>query len=236
MNNNFSFSNLATASFSSEASQYLKPYEIYKVNLTKIEKTTMQGKKDPSETYPIVTLEFTGVGDNKGIFTQNIFIPNKDADFVRNENPNSHKPMPSSFDRYQYTLMQIVEAINPAGAQKIKDNASKLKTIDDFTSLVIKALTGKEKVEVYLKLVGQNSNGTIYARLPNPCLIGNDGNPAPLNFINSDETKLFFSNYEIGEMNKYKNAKPTNMSSKVDDINPDTPEKEGDLDIKDLEL
>lgn len=228
---NFNFNSLATASFSNDAPQYLKPYDIYQVNLTKIEKTELKGK-DGTSVYPIVTLEFTGSGDNKGIFTQNVFIPSKDEDFVRNENQNTHKLMPSRFDQFQYTLMQIVEAINPDGAQKIKDNASKLKTIDDFLGLVIKALTGKNTVDVFLKLVGQNTNGTVYARLPNACLIGNNGEPAALNFINTDSSKLYFSNYEIGQMNAYKNAKPTNMDSVVN--NPD--QKDSEFSLDDIEV
>lgn len=229
---NFNFNSLAETSFTSNTQSYLKPYDIYQVNLTKIEKTELKGSKDPNATYPIVALEFTGSGDNKGIFTQNIFIPTKDEDFVRNENQTSHKPMPSRFDQFQYTLMQIVEAINPTGAQKIKDNASKLKTIDDFLGLVIKALNGKNNVDVFLKLVGQNTNGTTYARLPNACLIGRDGNPAALNFINADSSKLYFSNYEIGQMNAYKNAKPTNMDSIE---NPDTNDG-SDLDLDGIEI
>lgn len=216
---NFNFNSLSTASFSSQATQYLKPYEIHSVNLTKIEKTELQGK-DGVTTYPVVSLEFTGTkGD--GIFTQNIFIPTKEGDFERIENPTSHKLMPSRFDQYQYTLMQLAEAINPSGAQKIKDNASKLKTIDQFTDLIIKVLSTESNVTVFLKLVGQNSNGTVYARLPNACLIGRDGNPAALNFVSADESKLYFSSYEIGQMNAYKNAKPTNMPEVSSDDNVD---------------
>lgn len=224
---NFSFNNLANTSFSNNSAQHLRPYEIYPVNLTKIEKTELKGSKDPNASYPVVSLEFTGTGDNKGIYTENLFVPNKDSDFERRENPNSHKMMASNFDQFQFTLMQIVEAINPDGASKIKANASKIKTLDQFIDLVIKALNGKNNVEVYLKLVGRNNNGTVYARLPNACLIGRSGNPEPLNFISADSTKLYFSNYEIGQMKAYKDAKPTKME---DVENPDTQES-GDLDL-----
>lgn len=226
---NFSFNSLSETSFVSNSQNYLKPYEIYKVNLTKIEKGEIKGKKDPNATYNVLTLEFTST-EGKGIFTENLFVPSTDSDFERGESSVNHKPMPSRFDRFQFTLMQIVEAINPKGAQTIKDNASKLKTIDDFVNLVIKALSGKNNVEVFLKLVGQNSGGKVYARLPNSCLIGNDGRPSALNFINPDESKLYFSNYEIGQANAYKNAAPTPMPS-VDE----TPSENSDL-LDDLEL
>ena len=218
----FNFNSLAETSFTSNSQNYLKAYEIYKVTLTKFEKSELKGK-DGITTYPVISVEFSG---ESGIFSENIFIPTKDEDFERNENSN-HKLMPSRFDRFQFTLMQIVEAINPAGADKIKANASKLHTLDDFITIVSKALAGKT-TEVYLKLVGQNTNGKLYARLPNSCFMGKDSKPTASNFINKDKDKLFFSNYEIGEMNKYKNAQPTDMES------PDVVEESVDLD--DLEL
>lgn len=207
---NFSFDSLAETSFTSASQNYLKPYDIYKVNLTSITNGELQGKKDPNAKYNIVTLEFASP-EGKGIFTENLFVPSSDSDFERRENPTSHKLMPSRFDQFQFTLMQIVEAINPKGAQAIKAAASKLKTMDDFIKVIIKALQGKNSVEVYLKLVGQESDGRTYARLPNACLIGTDGRPSALNFISSDESKLYFSNYEIGKMKAYKEAKPTVM-------------------------
>jgi hypothetical protein len=140
--------------------------------------------------------------------------------------------MPSRFDQYQFTLMQIVKAVNPSGEEKIKANASKIKTIDQFTDLVTKALKGKENVKVFLKLVGQNTNGTTYARLPNACLIGNDGNPAPLNFINAEEDKLYFSNYEMTQMKAYKEAKPTNM----DKVDTSTKTSDDAIDLDDIDL
>lgn len=227
---NFNFNNLSNTSFSSESTQYLKPYDIYKVNLTKFEKSELKGK-DGSSVYPVIAIEFTGIGDVKGIFSQNIFIPTTEADFERKENQN-HKLMPSRFDHFQYTLMQIVEAINPTGAQKIKEAASKIKTIDQFIELISKALSGKNNVDVYLKLVGQNTNGRVYSRLPNACLIGSDGNPAALNFINADSSKLFFSSYEMNQMKAYKEAKPTNMDS----VEASSESSEDNLDLDDIEL
>lgn len=231
---NFNFNSLGETSFVSESGNYLKAYDIYPVNLTKIEKTTLKGK-DGTE-YGIVALEFEGCGDNKGVFTTNLFIPNKDADFERRVNETSGAHYPSAFEQFQYTLMQITQVINPAGAQKIIDNASKLKTIDDFIGLIIKALTGKDSVKAYLKLVGRVNNGVTYAALPSACVLGKDATaetkPSPLNFISLDESKLQFSNYELSQMKKFKEAKPTNMD-KVEN-NPD--KADSDVDLDDLEL
>lgn len=232
---NFNFNELAETSFVSQSQNYLKPFDIYKVRLTKIEKSTV-GKKDGSTSYPVVALEFTD--ENEGIFSENLFIPdiNNAQDFENKENETSHKLMPSRFQQFQYTLMQIVEAINPTGAQNIKANGSKLEKASNpviaFVDLVIKALTGKN-TEVYLKLIGRTTaDGATYARLPNACLMGQNGKPSALNFINADKGKLFFSAYEMQQANKYKNAKPTKMPD-----NPDaTDAAADDLNIDDIEV
>lgn len=229
---NFNFNSISEQNFSSASGSYLRPYDIYTVNLTKIEKTELKGSKDPNAVYPIVALEFTGTGDNKGVFSTNLFIPTSEQDMERPsyENKEGHEyQRPSRFENFQFTLMQIVHAINPAGEEKIKANASKIKTVDQFIDLIIKALAGKNNVETKLKLVGRNNNGTVYAALPNACGLNKAGEVFPVNFIGDN---LFFTNYELTQQKNYQNAKPTNMSSV--DNNPD--EKEEELDLDGLEL
>ena len=226
--NNFNFGGLAETSFTNNGPQYLRPYDIYEVNLTKIEKSVLKGK-DGTE-YPVVAIEFTGCGEDKGVFTNNIFIPNKESDMERRtlKNANGHEnQVASNFENFQFTLMQIVHALNPTGEEKIKANASKIKTIDQFVDLIIKALTGKENIETELKLVGRKNptNGVEYASLPNACGINKKGEIFPVNFIGEN---LFFSNYELTQKKKYQNATPTNMD-KVD-------EKSDDVDIDDIEV
>lgn len=230
----FNFSNLSDTSFTSTAGAYLKPYDIYTVNLTKIEKTELKGSKDPNAVYPVVALEFTEVGDSKRTYSENIFIPTSEADMERKtlKNSNGHEnQVPSRFENFQFTLMQIVEVLNPTGAAKIKENSSKIKTIDQFIDLVIKALAGKEKVETKIKLVGRNSGGTVYATLPRACGINKKGEIFPTNFIGDN---LFFSNYELTQQKAYQNAKPTNMDNEVEDNNPDKADDDVDLDNLDL--
>lgn len=229
----FNFNSLATNNFSSNSGSHLRPYNIYKVNLTKIEKTELKGSKDPNAVYPIVALEFTGCGEDKGIFSTNLFIPTSEKDMERPtyQNNNGHDyQRPSRFENFQYTLMQIVHALNPDGEEKIKANASKIKTIDQFIDLIIKALKGKDKVETNLKLVGRNNNGTIYAALPNACGLNKSNEVFPVNFIGDN---LFFTNYELQQQKNYQNAKPTDMSQTEN--NPDVNDND-DLDISDLDL
>ena len=229
----FNFNSLATNNFLLNSGSHLRPYNIYKVNLTKIEKTELKGSKDPNAVYPIVALEFTGCGEDKGIFSTNLFIPTSEKDMERPtyQNNNGHDyQRPSRFENFQYTLMQIVHALNPTGEEKIKANASKIKTIDQFIDLVIKALNGKDKIETNLKLVGRNNNGTVYASLPNACGLNKSNEVFPVNFIGDN---LFFTNYELQQQKNYQNAKPTDMSQTEN--NPDVNDND-DLDISDLDL
>ena len=232
--NNFNFGGLANTTFTNNGPQYLRPYDIYEVNLNEIKKDVLKGK-DGTE-YSIIAMEFKGCGDNTGVYNHNLFIPHKDEDFVRRVNETSGANYPSAFEQFQYTLMQLVEVINPNGAAKIKENASKLKSMDQFIDLIIKALTGKSDVKFFLKLVGRNSGGTIYSTLPNACVLGKDATsetlPSVLNFVSQDRSKLVFSNYEITQMKKYKEAKPTNMSKEVDDID----NSSENLDLDDISL
>lgn len=235
----FNFSNLSEQNFTSNTGAYLRPYNIYTVNLTKIEKTELKGSKDPNAVYPVVALEFTGTGESKGTFSTNLFIPQTNEDGVRPKfkNAEGHEyERPSHFENFQFTLMQIVSVLNPEGAKKIRENGKKLQAALDkdlktgvnlFVDLVIKALTGKNNIETNLKLVGRNSNGTVYSDLPRACGLNKAKEIFPINFIGEN---LFFTNYELTQQKQYQNAKPTNMD-KEDDVVDDT-----DVDLDNLDL
>ena len=228
---NFNFNSLSETNYVSNSGQYLRPYDIYKVNLTKIEKTVVKGK-DGTE-YPVVGLEFVGCGDAKGTFTANLFIPSTEKDMERptfKNNEGHEYNRPSSFENFQYTLMQIVHALNPSGEEKIKANASKIKTIDQFVDLILKALAGKEKVNTYLKLVGRTNEGVVYSALPSACGLSKKGEIFATNFI-GEKDSLFFSNYEITQQKNYRNAKPTNM-----DKEDTSSENNDDVDLDNLDL
>lgn len=232
---NFNFGGLAETSFTNNGPQYLRPYNIYEVNLTKIEKSSLKGK-DGTE-YSVIAIEFKGCGDNSGVYNHNLFIPNKDSDFERRINETSGTPYPSAFEQFQYTLMQLMQVINPKGADKIKENASKLKSMDQFVDLIIKGLTGRTDVKFFLKLVGRNQNGTTYATIPNACVLSkkatSETKPTPLNFVSLDRSMLAFSSYEDAQRKKYESATPTNMDKEADE-NPDT--KEDDVDLDNISL
>lgn len=232
---NFNFSNLGDTSFTNNGPQYLRPYDIYEVTLNKVEQSILKGK-DGTE-YPVVSLEFKGCGDINGVYSHNLFVPTRDSDFERRVNETSGSKYPSAFEQYQYTLMQLAEVINPTSAQKIKDNASKIKSLEQFTELIVKALSNKSDVKFFIKLVGRISNNVTYSTIPNACILTSDATaetrPIPLNFVSHDKTMLSFSNYEMSQMKKYKSAKPTPMPN--DDENPDI-SSDSELDITDLDV
>ena len=229
---NFDFSTLGEQSFTSDSQSYLKPYNIYKVKLNKIEKSTIKGAKDPTKEYSVIAIEF---GNESGIFSTNLFVPNRPEDMERKENESTHKEQPSNWERFYMTLLQIMEVLNPTGAAKFKELAKsgKIKSVDTFIEVVLKALSGKNTEEAYLKLVGRNNNGTVYSTLPTSCWVDqNTKQVKPLNFISSDESKLTFSAYEIQQMNTYKNAKPTPMNDSSDG----GPSNGDDIDLESIEL
>ena len=225
----FNFSTLAETSFVNNSSNYLKPYDIYLVKLTKIARESIKGSKDPNASYDVVNLEFTG---ENGIFTTNLFVPNRKEDFERGENPNTHKPSPSAWERFYMTLLQVMEVLNPKAANKFKDLAKsgKIKDINVFLEFVTKALSSDNLGEAYLKLVGRNNNGTIYSTLPGSCYIDQEGKVKPLNFIHSDKSHLNFSSYENQKADEYRNAKPTSMDNESFDVNTSS----GDINVDDL--
>ena len=148
--------------------------------------------------------------------------------FKNNEGHEYNRP--SSFENFQFTLMQIVHALNPTGEEKIKENASKIKTIDQFIDLILKALKGKENIVTNLKLVGRENKGVIYAALPSACGLTKNGEIFATNFIGDN---LFFSNYELTQQKKYRDAKPTKMSDNTGD-NPDVADEEFNVDDIDV--
>lgn len=232
---NFNFSNLESTNFVGTGGQYLKPYDIYEVNLTKIERGELKGKTDPSATYPIITIEFKEVGESNRAFSENLFIPVSEKDMERptfKNNEGHEYNRPSRFENFQFTLMQIVHALNPTGEAKIKENGSKIKTVDQFIDLVLKALKGKEKVNTFLKLVGRKDSKTNveYAALPQACGLNKQGEVFPTNFI-GEKDSLFFSNYELTQQKNYRNAKPTPMPK-----NEEVQSDEGDVDLNDIDL
>ena len=197
-------------SYVASSQQYLKAYTINEVTLTKIEKTTLQGSKDPNASYDVIALEFTGTDKNPGVFSTNLFIPSSDEDAKRPtfKNAQGHEyERPSRAENFQYTLMQLMQVLNPEGAKAaLAKLQGKNVSVDTFIQLVIGTIKKKPNAKTNLKLIGRNVNGTVYAQLPNACGLNKEGKLFPINFVGDT---LFFSAYEEQQSKAVKDAKPT---------------------------
>lgn len=197
-------------SYVASSQQYLKAYTINEVTLTKIEKTTLQGSKDPNASYDVIALEFTGTDKNPGVFSTNLFIPSSDEDAKRPtfKNAQGHEyERPSRAENFQYTLMQLMQVLNPEGAKAaLAKLQGKNVGVDTFIQLVIGTIKKKPNAKTNLKLIGRNVNGTVYAQLPNACGLNKEGKLFPINFVGDT---LFFSAYEEQQSKAVKDAKPT---------------------------
>lgn len=197
-------------SYVASSQQYLKAYTINEVTLTKIEKTTLQGSKDPNASYDVIALEFTGTDKNPGVFSTNLFIPSSDEDAKRPvfKNAQGHEyERPSRAENFQYTLMQLMQVLNPEGAKAaLAKLQGKNVGVDTFIQLVIGTIKKKPNTKTNLKLIGRNVNGTVYAQLPNACGLNKEGKLFPINFVGDT---LFFSAYEEQQSKAVKDAKPT---------------------------
>lgn len=224
----FNFGNIAETNYEIKGGMSLKPYSINKVKLVKIAREEIQGKKDPNAKYKILSLEFAG---EDGTFKTNLFLPSREEDLQRRtyQNSNGHDTLyPSSMENYQSTLMQIVHTLNPEAEAKIKEMASKIKTIDQFTELIEKALANVGDIETNLKLVGRVNAGVTYADLPSACGIDREGKFYLKKFIGEN---LSFNNSEMKKKREYENAAPTPMND--DALNVDEA-KSDDTDYNDL--
>ena len=140
----------------------------------------------------------------EGIYRERIFEP---TTMERGE--YNGKQMPSDFERSQCFVAQVVSTYNPAGFEKLKEltSAGKIKTFDQFIE-IIKKLLAKPTAEgdIQLKLLGRNSDGKVFARLPN-CAIGKDGKAFMSSFLGK---KLTFTMWEETQKKNYESASPSN--------------------------
>ena len=70
----FNFGDVVTTS-AVNSSSALKPWNIYEGKFEGLERTELQGKKDPNSKYDIIKFSFSC---DEGSFTSSIFVPSKD--------------------------------------------------------------------------------------------------------------------------------------------------------------
>lgn len=188
----------------------LAPWNIYDVKFMGCEIKEFAGKKDPNAHYKVLNINFE---NEDGYFTLTKFFP-KDGDDERREFPGQNGGkvvMPSNFEVLMATVAQTAQILNPAGFEKMQAASSKFKSFDDVANALIKITEKAKGTEVKLKLVGRNRDGKVVADVPRIVGINKEGESFVAdNYIG---TKLFFTDYEETQREKYLKAKPTEMKS-----------------------
>lgn len=208
----FNFGSFSNATAVSSAKRQLKPYDIYQVKFNGAELKTLDKKDDPNTKFETIQLHFEG---EEGIFEPNIFYPSREQDAERPtyQNSNGHDyQRPSVLENTMYTLLQLLTVLDEEGAEKFKANVGKAKSFADVAKMFVTLADKKKGTDMYIKLGGRNSNGTVYAQLPNAVGLAKSGELFPVNIFSLTNT-LALSSYELQQQTAYKNAKPTVMSS-----------------------
>lgn len=211
----FSFDN---ANLSAKSSKRFKPYTINLIDSIKAEVKT-------GANWKAIVFTFTGA---EGSHSEYIFTAdfNKPEDMERKGFPgsNGHETAaPSKWESFYHYCGHILDQFYPKGKEIWNKNVSKIKSADDFVNLFVKIINSAPKNEINLKLVGKNSNGSVFGALPKSCglpsnedCFSKDANgnyivkPYPRNFLGAD---VYFTPYELEQQKKLNNAKPTEMPS-----------------------
>lgn len=224
MNTSFNFGTFSNVNAVNTSKPQLKPYNTYKVKISDVKIDTVTKKDDPSKSWKTIKVTFEGESGN---YTHTIFFPDleKDQDRPKFKNAEGHEyERPSALENTMYLMLQMLTVVNPAGADKFKAVLPQAKTFDTLAAAFAQLMTAKKNVEVYIKLVGRNSNGSVYATLPSCVGLTKEGEIFSVNVISKDDN-FTWSTYENQKRNEYLNAKPTNMAKSIlDPVSSDSDE------------
>lgn len=229
------FSINSSVSAVSNSIKQLAPFAIYDVKYEKSEIVEFDGKKDPSQHYKTLRVRFSNAD---GYYEETIFFPTPaDGEPKEYERPDGTKQkFPSNWDRIKFFMAQVMTVLNPEGYKKFCEASSKFKDFEMMANAFIKVLEPAMGKETKLKLMGRtDESGNVHATLPKFLSYNRDGQLyISTNFIGD---RVFFSTYEEGLVQKFKNAKPTAMPDLAADplaITPKTEEAKKD-DVIDLD-
>lgn len=234
----FNFGSLANTKPANNTS-YLKPYGIYS-NVTIKSTEVKEGTSSNGNAWKSLNIVF---GNDEGIHPESIFYLNENnpKDFERGSQDMSNggkRELPSSWERTKDKMAAIGFAFFPEDFEKLQKVSNKIKSFDELMKYFKQAIDkniGKNPTN--MKLVGRNSNGRVYATLPNCTGIAQAKNEkqAAENQINigdwytwmvspfnNNPANLAFSNWEQKQADEYHNAKPTsvdNTNTNTDPVN-----------------
>lgn len=203
------FSINSSVSAVSNSVKQLAPYAIYDVKYEKSEIVEFDGKKDPSQHYKTLRVRFSNAD---GYYEETIFFPTPaDGEPKEYERPDGTKQkFPSNWDRIKFFMAQVMTVLNPEGYKKFCEASSRFKDFEMMAKAFIKILEPAAGKETKLKLMGRtDESGNVHAALPKFLSYSREGQLyVSSNFIGD---RVFFSTYEEGLVQKFKNAKPTTM-------------------------
>lgn len=220
---------------------YLKPYTINE-NVTIKGTEIKEGTSKEGNPWKSLVITF---GNDQGIYNDSTFFLDINDPKVTERGsvdmPNGGKRQrPSRWEQTYYKLAAIGRAFAPDLIEKFNSVVGKCKTFDDFIG-AYKSMLDKvaNKTTTSMKLVGRNSEGSVYATLPNCVGIAQATTEkrAASNGVQVGEwytwmvspfgDNLSFSAYEESEKAKLAKAKPT----KVED---DEVDSKGNIDFDSL--
>lgn len=248
MNLNFSLNEVKPAS----GAKYLKAYNIYHdVTLDGVE--VKEGVSAKGNAWKSLNLNFSCP---EGSYNHSMFYLNTDKDTERTEMdmPNGGKrQLPSAWERSRDLIAAVGFTFFPEDFAKMQKASSTLQykdakdAFEKIADMFIKCINkNKGKVHTSMKLVGRNSNGTVYATLPNCTGIAEakDAKRAEENNVNVGDwytwmitpfgDNLSFTSYEEKKKAELENAKPTNMDAVDTVVDPAPKGSEDDIDFDSL--
>lgn len=217
---------------------YLKPYEIHSDVVIKGSEIK-EGTSANGNAWKSLNITF---GNDNGIYSHSIFWITSEKDFERGTTQMSNggtRELPSNWERTRDVMAAIGFAYFPEHFKKLQAASAKAKSFDEIAlnfKKMVDANAGKNPTN--MKLVGRESNGRVYASLPNCTGIAQakDEKRAAENNVNVGDwytwmvtpfgDNLSFTNYEISKANEYKNAKPTPMKEESETTSFDTAESD----------
>lgn len=239
----FDFSSLAVTKPSS-SSKFLKPYSINE-NVEIIDTEVKEGVSSNGNAWKCLNITF---GNEEGTYKDSIFYITSEKDFERGSMEMSNggtRQTPSNWERTRDHMAAIGYAFFPEEFEKLKKNVAKMKTFEEIIGYFKKMCdSNKGKVKTGMKLIGRNSNGHVYASLPNctgmaqateKTAASNDVNVGDWYtwIVSPFGDNLSFSAYEDTQRANYENATPTKVKEVVEDT-AGVDDTSNDFDLSDL--
>lgn len=209
----FSFDATAGAS-QSTAKPRLLGNNIYTVKFDGCEIKDIQGVKDPTALYKVLSLKFS---NDEGSYDHTVFEPKGD-DYKRtdkeftNKNGNIEKiPQASNVESLMLFLKHIIDAVNPTVAKQIDSGEKKLgaKSWDELRNLISNILNAGKGAQTKIKLLKNKAGEAIFPGFFTA--VNRDGKAyIRNNFVGE---KVAFTAYEIDRIKNENTAKPTDAAT-----------------------